>query len=109
MVWAGEVIEHVADTAALAVGGPPRAALRRQPAAEHARPRPPRAAARSRSRRRAFAEHFDPRGDHLRFYSRRTLARLLDDFGFEQIEVRGAGAPALVPRVLLAHAVRSRF
>ena len=28
VVWAGEVIEHVADTAGLALGGAPRAALR---------------------------------------------------------------------------------
>jgi 2-polyprenyl-3-methyl-5-hydroxy-6-metoxy-1,4-benzoquinol methylase len=58
---------------------------------------------------RAFARRFDPRSDHLRFYSARTLERLLADFGFEQIAVRGAGGVPGARRVLLAAAVRSRF
>ena len=88
---------------ALAVGAAPRAALRRQPAPEHARARTADDARASRSRARRFDAHFDPRADHLRFYTRRTLARLLEDFGFEQIEVREAGgAPRRSPRTLLA-------
>ena len=51
----------------------------------------------------------DPRSDHLRFYSRRTLTRLLADFGFEQISVRGAGGLPGARRHLLAVATRSRF
>jgi 2-polyprenyl-3-methyl-5-hydroxy-6-metoxy-1,4-benzoquinol methylase len=58
---------------------------------------------------RAFERRFDPRSDHVRFYSRRTLARLLADFGFEQIELRGVGGAPGARRVLLASAVRSRF
>jgi 2-polyprenyl-6-hydroxyphenyl methylase/3-demethylubiquinone-9 3-methyltransferase len=58
---------------------------------------------------RAFAHRFDPRSDHLRFYSARTLARLLADFGFERIDVRSAGGVPGARRVLLASAVRSRF
>ena len=58
--------------------------------------------------RAAFTEHFDPRGEHLRFYSRDTLARLLEDFRFEDVEVRLSGRLAGA-RVLLARAVRSRF
>jgi hypothetical protein len=54
-----------------------------------------------------FDRHFDPRADHLRFYSRRTLARLLADFGFREIEVRGAGGIQLAPRLMLASAVRA--
>ena len=54
-------------------------------------------------------EHFDPRSDHLRFYTRRTLGRLLADFGFEQIEVRSAGGIPGARRLLLAAAVRARF
>ena len=54
-------------------------------------------------------EHFDPRADHLRFYTRRTLARLLEDFGFERIDVRAAAGPPGARRVLLASALRSRF
>jgi 2-polyprenyl-6-hydroxyphenyl methylase/3-demethylubiquinone-9 3-methyltransferase len=58
---------------------------------------------------RGFERRFDPRSDHVRFYSRRTLTRLLLDFGFEQIELRGAGGAPGARRVLLASAVRSRF
>jgi hypothetical protein len=59
--------------------------------------------------RRRFERHFDPRSDHLRFYTRRTLVRLLEDFGFEQIDVREAGGMPGARRTLLASAVRSRF
>jgi hypothetical protein len=58
---------------------------------------------------RAFDAHFDPRADHLRFYTRRTLTRLLEDFGFESVEVSGAGRLPGARRSLLAHARRSRF
>ena len=40
--------------------------------------------------RRAFEEHFEPRSDHVRFFTRRTLAGLLCAGGFEQIEIRRA-------------------
>jgi 2-polyprenyl-3-methyl-5-hydroxy-6-metoxy-1,4-benzoquinol methylase len=108
VVWAGEVIEHVADTAAwlseirrvLRSGG---SLLLSTPA--HG----PLSLARLALSRRAFAEHFDPRGEHLRYYSRETLAALLGDFGFEAISVRSAGGPPGARRLLLARAVRSRF
>jgi 2-polyprenyl-3-methyl-5-hydroxy-6-metoxy-1,4-benzoquinol methylase len=108
VVWAGEVIEHVADTAVwlsevrrvLRSGG---SLLVSTPA--HG----PLTLARMALSRRAFAEHFDPRGDHLRYYSCETLVALLGDFGFEAINVRSAGGPPGARRVLLAHAVRSRF
>ena len=35
--------------------------------------------------------HFDPRADHLRFFSARTLRAVLEDAGFAEIEVRRAG------------------
>ena len=60
-VWAGETIEHVLDTAGLAFAGAPRAALGRQPAAEHARARTPDAARARAFGARASTEHFDPR------------------------------------------------
>jgi len=108
VVWAGEVIEHVADTAAwlsearrvLRSGG---CLLLSTPA--HGR----RELLRLALSRRAFAAERDPRGDHLRFYARDTLARLLEDFGFEDVEVRTARTRRGSPRVLLARAVRSRF
>ena len=108
VVWAGEVIEHVVDTAAwlselrrvLRPGG---RLLLSTPA--HGRARVLALALSAR----AFDEHFDPRADHLRFYSRRTLTRLLDDFGFHELHVRGAGGPPLARRLLLARATRSRY
>jgi 2-polyprenyl-3-methyl-5-hydroxy-6-metoxy-1,4-benzoquinol methylase len=108
VVWAGEVIEHVLDTAAwlseirrvLRSAG---VLLISTPA--HSRPRLLGLAL----SRKAFAEHFDPRGEHLRFYSRDTLARLIEDFGFEQVSVRSAGGAPGARRVLLLSAIRSRF
>jgi 2-polyprenyl-3-methyl-5-hydroxy-6-metoxy-1,4-benzoquinol methylase len=108
VVWAGEVIEHVLDTAAwlsevrrvLRSGG---RLLLSTPA--HGRVRLLRLAL----SKRAFARHFDPRTDHLRFYSQATLARLIEDFGFERIEVRPAGGPPRERRLLLLSAIRSRF
>jgi len=107
-VWAGEAIEHVADTAVwlsevrrvLRSGG---SLLITTPA--HG----PLTLARVALSRRAYAEHFDPRGEHLRYYSRETLAALLGDFGFEAITVRSAGGRPGARRLLLARAARSRF
>jgi 2-polyprenyl-3-methyl-5-hydroxy-6-metoxy-1,4-benzoquinol methylase len=108
VVWAGEVLEHVLDTAAwlsevrrvLRSGG---SLLVSTPA--HGRL----ALARLALSRHAFAAHFDPRGDHLRFYSSDTLTRLIGEFGFQEIRVRSRGGPPLCRRLLLAHATRSRF
>jgi 2-polyprenyl-3-methyl-5-hydroxy-6-metoxy-1,4-benzoquinol methylase len=108
VVWAGEVIEHVADTSAwfselrrvLRSGG---SLVLSTPAHE------PLTLLRMALSRRAFAERFEPRGDHLRFYSRDTLSALICNFGFEQISVRGVGGVPGARRLLLAHAIRSRF
>jgi 2-polyprenyl-3-methyl-5-hydroxy-6-metoxy-1,4-benzoquinol methylase len=108
VVWAGEVLEHVADTSAwlsevrrvLRSGG---SLLLSTPAHERL------TMLRVALSGRAFAERFEPRGDHLRFYNRDTLTRLLGDFGFEQISVRGAGGLPGARRLLLAHAIRARF
>jgi 2-polyprenyl-3-methyl-5-hydroxy-6-metoxy-1,4-benzoquinol methylase len=108
VVWSGETIEHVAYTGrwlselrrvlrsggSLILSTPAHGLLTRVGLALS---------------RRRFERHFDPRADHLRFYTRRTLARLLEDFGFEQVETREAGGLPGARRVLLASAVRSRF
>lgn len=44
----------------------------------------------------AFDAHFDPRADHLRFFSARTLDGLLRDAGFGEIDLRAAGGPPLL-------------
>ena len=45
---------------------------------------------------RAFEAHFEPRADHLRFFTRRTLAELLDAGGFEEIAMRARRGALLV-------------
>jgi 2-polyprenyl-3-methyl-5-hydroxy-6-metoxy-1,4-benzoquinol methylase len=108
LVWAGETIEHVADTAALL--SELRRVLRSGGSLVASTPAHGRLSrARLALSPRAFAQHFDPLGEHLRFYDRRTLSGLLDGFGFEQIEVRGAGGVPGVRPLLLAHAIRSRY
>lgn len=107
-VWAGEVIEHVADTAAWLsevrrVLRPRGTLLLTTP--DHG---PLRVLSLVLSRRR-FDAWFDPRSDHLRFYTRRTLAALLDDFGFDEVRMRGAGGWPGARDVLLAAARRGRF
>jgi 2-polyprenyl-3-methyl-5-hydroxy-6-metoxy-1,4-benzoquinol methylase len=108
VVWAGEVIEHVADTAAwlsevrrmLRPGG----RLLLSTPAHGLRVRLGLALS-----ERAFARHFDPLGDHLRFYTRPMLIQLLEEFGFERVVVRRARGSSSARRLLLARAVRSRF
>ncbi|HEY5342159.1 MAG TPA: class I SAM-dependent methyltransferase [Solirubrobacteraceae bacterium] len=107
-VWAGETIEHVADTAGwlselrrvLRSGG---VLLLSTP--DHGRLRMLGWALAPR----AFAAHFDPRSDHLRFYSRRVLSELLEELGFHDVVVRRAGGLPGARRQLLASARRSRF
>jgi 2-polyprenyl-3-methyl-5-hydroxy-6-metoxy-1,4-benzoquinol methylase len=108
VVWAGEVIEHVADTAGWL--SEVRRALR-----PHGRLllSTPDHGALSRLRlalsRRAFEAHFDPLSDHLRFYTRPLLARLLSEYGFESVRVAAvAGIPG-ARRLLLARALRTRW
>ena len=85
LVWCSEVIEHVPDTAGLLsevrrvlrTGG---RVLITTPSYDPAR-RLPIAALR-------WEAHFDPLGQHVRFYTRRSLARVLDTFAFEAVDVR---------------------
>jgi 2-polyprenyl-3-methyl-5-hydroxy-6-metoxy-1,4-benzoquinol methylase len=108
VVWAGEVIEHVADTAGwlsevrrvLRSGG---TLLLSTPAHD----RLTRLALALSTR--AFATHFHPLSDHLRFYTRPGLVALLEDFGFQDVGVRGVGGLPGARAVLLASARRARF
>ena len=94
VAWAGEVIEHVVDVApwlsevrrVLRPGG---TLLLTTP--DHG---PVTLLALAVSSRR-FATHFEPRSDHVRFFSRRTLRELLDDLGFDVAELRSRRATIL--------------
>lgn len=108
LVWAGETIEHVADMAGWLSQA--RRVLRARGMLVLTTPNHARAAllALALSRRR-FERHFDPRGDHLRFFTRSSLSELLADLGFEQIEVHGAVGAPWARQVLLACARRTRW
>jgi 2-polyprenyl-3-methyl-5-hydroxy-6-metoxy-1,4-benzoquinol methylase len=108
LVWAGEVIEHVADTARWL--SEVRRVLRPRGELLISTPAHGRLAllALALSGRR-FDRHFDPLSDHLRFYSARSLRGLLEDFGFDDVAVGAAGGPPGARRVLLACARRKRW
>lgn len=102
VVWAGEVIEHVADVAGwlsevrrmLPSGG---RLLLTTP--DH----PPELLRRLADDPASFEAHFDPRGDHLRFFTARTLGALVEDLGFEPPAIASAAG------TLFLEAVRARF
>jgi 2-polyprenyl-3-methyl-5-hydroxy-6-metoxy-1,4-benzoquinol methylase len=100
VVWASEVIEHVADTArwlsevrrVLVPGG---RLLLTTP--DHGR---------LRLLLWGIQRYSEPLGDHLHLYVAGSLRALLTDFDFEQVRVRTAGGAPLLKRVLMARAVR---
>src|ERR671928_107423 len=53
-----------------------------------------------------FEAHFDPLGQHLRFFTRRSLAATLAHAGFEPVWVRVWGGVPLLRRGLVARASR---
>jgi SAM-dependent methyltransferase len=100
LVWASEVIEHIADTArwlsevrrVLAPGG---RLLLTTPA--HGR---------VRVALDGVERFSQPLGDHLHLYTRSSLRTLLEEFGFGEVSVRAVGGPPLLKRLLLARARR---
>jgi ubiquinone/menaquinone biosynthesis C-methylase UbiE len=100
VVWAGEVIEHVADTArwlseVRRVLVPSGRLLVTTPS--HGR---------LRLALGGIARYSEPLGDHLHLYTARSLRGLLSEFGFDQVQVRGVGGPPLARRTLTARATR---
>jgi SAM-dependent methyltransferase len=99
LVWASEVIEHIADTAVwlsevrrvLAPGG---RLLLTTPA--HGR---------LRLLLHGVERYSDPQGDHLHLYTARSLRALLTEFGFIDVQVEAASGPPLLRRTLSGRAV----
>jgi SAM-dependent methyltransferase len=100
VVWASEVIEHVADTArwlseVRRVLAPRGRLLVTTPS--HGR---------LQVALGGIERFSDPLGDHLHLYTKRSLRSVLGDLGFGEVAVSSGGGPPLARRLLLARAVR---
>jgi len=101
VVWAGEVLEHVVDVVGLLADV--RRVLRWGGRLLVTTPYHGRVAlAWLALRGQALEEHFDPRADHLRFFTARSLRSLLAVAGFADVDVHPAGGPPLLRRSLHA-------
>ncbi|MHB8689937.1 MAG: class I SAM-dependent methyltransferase [Solirubrobacteraceae bacterium] len=99
LIWASEVIEHVADTERWLrevhrILGPRGTLLLTTPA--HGR---------LRLLLGGIERYSPPLGDHLHLYTSRSLAGVLSELGFAQVTIRTAGGVPLFKRLLLATAV----
>jgi SAM-dependent methyltransferase len=100
LVWASEVIEHVADT------GLWLAEIRRVlvPGGRLLVTTP--AHGRLRLLLGGIERYSEPLGDHLHLYSRGSLRTVFDDLAFGEVRVSTAGGPPGMRRLLLARAVK---
>ena len=100
LVWASEVIEHVADT------GRWLSEVRRvlAPAGRLLLTTP--AHGRLLVLFGGVERFSEPLGDHLHLYTSRSLRTLLNEFGFGSVSVQARGGPPLLRRLLLARGVR---
>ena len=100
VVWASEVLEHIADTARSL--SEIRRVLRPRGTLLVTTPNHARLAIAARGLER----YSEPLGDHLHLYTARSRERVLREFGFEQVTVRTVGGIPLLRRELRARAVR---
>jgi SAM-dependent methyltransferase len=100
VVWAGEVLEHVADVVGLLAEV--RRVLRWGGTLLATTPYHARVSllALALTPGGALERHFDPRADHLRFFTARSLEAVVRDAGFADVEVRGVGGAPGVRREL---------
>jgi SAM-dependent methyltransferase len=100
VVWAGEVLEHVADVVGLLAEV--RRVLRWRGTLLATTPYHGRVAlaALALAPGSRLEDHFDPRADHLRFFTARSLEAVVRDAGFAEVEVQRVGGVPLVRREL---------
>jgi SAM-dependent methyltransferase len=103
LVWCSEVLEHVPDTIAFLtevrrVLRPGGRLLMTVP--DHGRFK------RTLLALTHYDAHYDPLGEHVRFYTRRSLTRALQATGFEDVVLSPLGGPPLLRQALVARAIR---
>jgi 2-polyprenyl-6-hydroxyphenyl methylase/3-demethylubiquinone-9 3-methyltransferase len=94
LIWCSEVLEHIPDVGHALLEM--RRVLRRGGRALLTVPYHSRLTGAAIALTR-FESHFDPLGQHVRFFTRRSLTTALNHAGFDPIAVRRAG-PLLVAR-----------
>ncbi|MEA2311724.1 MAG: hypothetical protein QOE28_1692, partial [Solirubrobacteraceae bacterium] len=103
LVWCSEVLEHAGDVAHLLLEA--RRVLRPEGRLLATVPYHGRAKNLALALGR-FETHFDPLGQHLRYFTRRSLAATLEATGFTVTRIDTAGGPPLLRDSLVAHAMR---
>jgi len=103
LVWCSEVLEHVPDTVAFLTEV--RRVLRQGgrllvTVPDHGRVK------RTLLALANYDAHYDPLGQHVRFYTRRSLTRALHATGFDDVGLSPLGGPPLLRQALVARAVR---